>query len=145
MMTVCRRYACDHNEAEDILQESFIRVFASMDQFRFEGSLEWWIKRIVINTALTMIKKKKIRFSDIDEHTETGFYIDAEVVTDLDAEELLRLIAALPEGYRLVFNLYALEGYDHNEIAALLDITAGTKPQPVAESQTSPENANRKI
>jgi RNA polymerase sigma factor (sigma-70 family) len=126
MMTVCRRYSHDQKEAEDILQESFIRVFANIGQYRFEGPLEAWIRRIVVHTALKIIRKKSIHFADLDNHPEEAQLIDSEALTNLGAEELLRLIACLPDGYRLVFNLYVIEGYDHSEIAALLNIDVVT-------------------
>jgi RNA polymerase sigma factor (sigma-70 family) len=126
MMTVCRRYSRDQKEAEDILQESFIRVFANIGQYRFEGPLEAWIRRIVVHTALKIIRKKNVHFDDLDNHPEEVPLIDSEALTNLGAEELLRLIAGLPDGYRLVFNLHVIEGYDHGEIAAMLNIDSVT-------------------
>lgn len=125
-MTVCRRYARDQKEAEDILQESFIKVFANLHQYRFEGSLEGWIRRIIVHTALRMLENKKIRFSDLGEDESAAATVDADALTRLSEEELLRLIGALPDGYRIVFNLYVLEGYDHIEIASMLNISAAT-------------------
>ena len=126
MMTLCRRYACDQKEAEDILQESFIKVFKQIEQYRFEGSLEGWIRRIVVHTALRTLQNKKIRFTDIDEDLQNTSSVDPDALMNLSAEELLRLIRNLPDGYRIVFNLYVHEGYDHNEIASMLNISAGT-------------------
>jgi RNA polymerase sigma-70 factor (ECF subfamily) len=126
MMTVCRRYSRDQKEAEDILQESFIRVFANIGQYRFEGPPEAWIRRIVVHTALKIIRKQRIHFADLDNHSEEAQLISSEALTNLGAEELLRLIAALPDGYRLVFNLHVIEGYDHGEIATLLNIDTAT-------------------
>lgn len=126
MMTVCRRYARDQKEAEDILQESFMRVFAHMHQYRFEGSLEGWIRRIVVHTALRMLRNRTIRFSAIGDDVGGEPSVEAEALDHLGAEELLRLIGALPDGYRIIFNLYVLEGYDHNEIASMLNISPVT-------------------
>src|ERR1700754_3407056 len=126
MMTVCRRYSRDQKEAEDILQESFIRIFKYIHQYRFEGSFEGWIRRIVVNTALQILQKKKIRFIELNDSLDAAPVIDAEAITNLETEELLKLISNLPEGYRIVFNLYVLEGYDHNDIAEMLKINAGT-------------------
>ena len=134
-MSVCRRYAKDQKEAEDILQEAFIRVFSYFGQYRSEGSLEGWIRRIVVRTCLRLIQKSKIRFLDIDENREAAPFIAAEVVSNLDAEDLLKLISGLPNGYRLIFNLYVVEGYDHNEIAALLNITAGTSRSQLSKAR----------
>ena len=99
-MTVCRRYSRDQKEAEDILQESFIRVFANIRQYRFEGPSEAWIRRIVVHTALKIIRKQRIHFADLDNHPEEAQLISSEAFTNLGAEELLRLIAALPDGLR---------------------------------------------
>lgn len=125
-MTVCRRYACDQKEAEDILQESFMRVFQHIHQYRFEGSLEGWIRRIVIHTALRMLQSRTIRFSAIGEDEQDAPSVEANALDHLGAEELMRLIGALPDGYRIIFNLYVLEGYDHKEIAAMLNISPVT-------------------
>src|ERR1700735_1967392 len=122
MMTVCRRYSRDQKGAEDMLQESFIRVFANIGQYRFEGPPEAWIRRIVVHTALKIIRKQRIQFADLDNHPEEAQLISSEALTNLGAEELLRLIAALPTGYRLVFNLHVIRGYDYGEIGALLNM-----------------------
>jgi len=147
MMTVCRRYANDQTEAEDILQEAFIRVFSNIAQYRFEGSLEGWIRRIVIHTALRILQKKKIRFAEINDDLDIEQSMNADGISTLSAEELLKLISALPEGYRIVFNLYVLEGYDHNEIAAMLDINAATSRSQLSKArkvlQTQIENLTK--
>jgi RNA polymerase sigma-70 factor (ECF subfamily) len=147
MMTVCLRYACDQAEAEDILQESFIKVFANIDQYRFEGPLEGWIRRIVVNTALRVLQKKKIEFAAIDEDLDIAQTMNVDVLTALGAEELLKLISGLPDGYRIVFNLYVLEGYDHNEIAQMLAITAATSRSQLLKArkvlQTQIENLQK--
>jgi RNA polymerase sigma factor (sigma-70 family) len=147
MMTVCRRYASDLTEAEDILQESFIRVFSNISQYRFEGSLEGWIRRIVIHTALRILQKKKIRFAEIKDDLDIEQSMTVDGIASLSAEELLKLISALPEGYRIVFNLYVLEGYDHNEIAAMLDINAATSRSQLSKArkvlQTQIENLTK--
>ena len=126
MMAVCRRFAGDLTEAEDMLQEAFIRVFTNIGQYRSEGSLEGWIRRIVVHSALEVLRKRLIRFSDIDGEVETLSSPDTDAFDTLSAGELMRLICDLPDGYRVVFNLYVIEGYDHNEIAALAGITAAT-------------------
>jgi RNA polymerase sigma factor (sigma-70 family) len=147
MMTVCRRYANDQTEAEDMLQESFIRVFSNIAQYRFEGSLEGWIRRIVIHTALRVLQKKKIRFAEINDDLDVEQSMSVDGVATLSAEELLKLISALPEGYRIVFNLYVLEGYDHNEIATMLDINAATSRSQLSKArkvlQTQIENLTK--
>ena len=146
-MTVCRRYANDQTEAEDMLQESFIRVFNNIAQYRFEGSLEGWIRRIVIHTALRILQKKKIRFAEIKDDLDVEQSMSVDGIATLGAEELLKLISALPDGYRVVFNLYVLEGYDHNEIAAMLDINAATSRSQLSKArkvlQTQIENLTK--
>lgn len=139
-MSVCRRYACDLNEAEDMLQEAFIKVFNSLAQFRSEGSLEGWIRRIVVHSALKVLQKKKIRFADVEQEAEMLASVDADALSVLTAEEILRLIGALPEGYRIVFNLYVLEGYDHNEIGILLGITAATSRSQLLKARRALQN-----
>ena len=126
MMAVCRRFASDLTEAEDMLQEAFIRVFTNIGQYRFEGSLEGWIRRIVVHSALEVLRKRLVRFTDIDGEVETLSSTDTDAVEALSAGELMKLICDLPDGYRIVFNLYVIEGYDHNEIATLLSISAAT-------------------
>lgn len=147
MMTVCRRYASDSTEAEDMLQESFIRVFNNISQYRFEGSLEGWIRRIVIHTALRILQKKKIRFAEINEELDIEQSLGVDGISSLSAEELLKLISGLPDGYRVVFNLYVLEGYDHNEIAAMLEINAATSRSQLSKArkvlQTQIENLTK--
>ena len=126
MMAVCRRFASDLTEAEDMLQEAFIKVFTNISQYRFEGSFEGWIRRIVVHSALEVLRKRLIRFTDIDGEAETHSSPDTDVFAALSAGELMKLICDLPDGYRVVFNLYVIEGYDHNEIATLVGISAAT-------------------
>lgn len=135
MMTVCRRYARDQGEAEDILQDAFIRIFSFIRQYRSEGSLEGWIRRIVVNTALKAIQKRKIVFSGINEEHERVQSTEADAPSNLSAEELLKLISQLPDGYRLVFNLYVMEEYNHEEIAGMLKITAGTSRSQLSKAR----------
>ena len=137
MMTVCRRYARDQREAEDMLQESFIRIFAYIGQYRFEGSFEGWIRRIVINAALNILQKHRIRFADADPSGErfAGMVVDADAITKISTDELLNLISHLPDGYRLIFNLHVIEGYDHNEIARLLNISPPTSRSQLSKAR----------
>ncbi len=146
-MTVCLRYACDQAEAEDMLQESFIKIFSHIGQYRFEGPLEGLIRRIVVNTALRILQKKKIEFAAIDEDLDITQTMNVDALTSLSAGELLKLISGLPDGYRVVFNLYVLEGYDHNEIAQMLEITAATSRSQLLKArkllQTQIENLQK--
>ena len=124
MMSICRRYARDQSMAKDILQEALILVFKHLDKFEHKGSFEGWMKRIVINTALQTYRQKNV-LNLVEEN-----YPD-EVEVDIDENEisldfLLNIIQELPERYRLVFNLYVLDGYSHKEISDLLHIAEGT-------------------
>lgn len=129
LYAVCIRYAGNRHDAEDILQDGLIKVFASIRKFRGDGSLEGWIKRIVINTALMHIRKMKNSIveshaSYAEDSMETG--IDGDILERISAAEITRVISALPEGYRTVFNLNALDGYSHAEIAVMLNINEST-------------------
>lgn len=125
-MAVCLRYAHDQMEAEDMLQDGFIRVFSNMHQFKFEGSFEGWIRRVVVNAALKRLQKRKIHFQEITDRNEDAPRMDPYVYNHLGEAELMQLIQQLPDGYRTVFNLNVIEGYSHEEIAEMLGIQAGT-------------------
>ncbi len=125
-MTACRRYAKDEMEAEDILQEGFIRIFNNIQQFKFEGSFEGWMRRIVVNVALKSLQKKKIQISEIKENTANTPSLEPYAFNHLGEEDLLKIIHQLPDGYRIVFNLAVIEGYSHEEIAKMLNIQAST-------------------
>jgi len=126
MMSVCLRYANDAMEAEDMLQDAFVKVFQYIVQFKFEGAFEGWIRRIVVNTAIRHLEKKKMHFKDIDDNSANTPQIDAQAYSHLGEADLMRLISQLPEGYRMVFNLNVVEGYSHEEIADMLNIQPGT-------------------
>lgn len=121
------RYANDRSEAEDILQESFIKIFFNINDFSGSGSFIGWLRKVAVNTAITHYHKNlKYRFhQEIEEYVsiETGTGFDEDVFT---SDELLKVLNDLPAGYRLVFNLYAIEGYKHKEIAEMLGIDTNT-------------------
>ena len=130
LMTICRRYANDHHEAEDMLQESFIRIFKSINQYKSLGSFEGWLRRITVNTAIQVLQKRKIKFAEIKNMPFEPESSDNSVLADLDAEDLMRVISTLPDGYRTVFNLFVLEGYSHEEISKMMKIeTASSRSQ----------------
>jgi RNA polymerase sigma factor (sigma-70 family) len=126
MMTVCLRYANDQMEAEDMMQDGFIRVFKYIHQFKFEGSFEGWVRRIVVNTALKYVQKRRVRFTEIEDHSEHSPRMESFAFSSLGEEEILKLIQRLPEGYKMVFNLNVIEGFSHEEIADMLNIQPGT-------------------
>lgn len=118
---------CDSLEAEDVLQESFMDVYKKLHTFKFESTPGAWIKRIVVNNCINKLRKKTIEISEIDE----GKYIAEEASTDyseeaLDIKKIKKAINMLPDGYRVVFSLYALEGYDHQEIGEIMNISEST-------------------
>ena len=127
MLGICMRYMKAQQEAEDVLQDGFIKVFEKFDKFKNEGSLEGWIKRIMVNTALDQLRKDKKRNHHLDVD-EVDYLLESNdmVIESLSAENLLKILNTIPEGYKVIFNLYAIEGYSHKEIAEKLDITEST-------------------
>jgi RNA polymerase sigma factor (sigma-70 family) len=136
LMTICRRYAKDQYEAEDILQEAFISIFVHINQFKFAGSFEGWIKRITVNAAIGILQKRKVRVIGISDEQHEMESPDFNILSELNAEDLLKLISQLPDGYRLIFNLYAIEGYSHDEIAGMLKIKAATSRSQLSKART---------
>lgn len=127
MMGVCIRYVNDPDDAQDLLQEGFIKVFEKISSFKGTGSLEGWIKKIMVNTALDNLRRNKNAKLHVDINQEDVFIkTDEEVHDNLSVKELLKLIHQLPDGYRTVFNLYAIEGYSHKEIGDMLGVTEST-------------------
>ena len=126
MMSVCLRFANDQHEAKDIFQESFIKVFDYMHQFKFEGSFEGWMRRVFVSVATRYIKKRKLNFADIDMLEISDTSLDQSALSKISEDEIHKLILTLPYGYRVVFNLNVIDGYSHDEIAEMLGIQATT-------------------
>lgn len=126
MLVVCQRYARHQMEAEDILQDAFIKIFDNISKFESKGSFEGWIRRIVINTALKNYSKKSFKNEQIGVEHVPEKALAPSIYGHLHEEELMNLIGQLPDGYRLVFNLYAVEGYSHREIADMIGIQEST-------------------
>ena len=127
MTGVCMRYADRYEEAQDIVQNGFIKVFKKIGTFSGKGSLEGWIRRIMVNTALDHLRSNKAdRFNVNIDDVDYKLQKDELILDSLHVEDLLKLIRALPVGYRTVFNLYAIEGYSHKEIAEKMDISENT-------------------
>ena len=127
MLGVCLRYARHRMEAEDVLQDAFVKVFEHLPQFGFKGSLEGWIRRIVVNTAIKTFDRKSFTHEQIG--IEPGWDAPSSVPPgdiSLSEQDLLALVNRLPDGYRVVFNLFAIEGYNHQEIAEMLGIQEST-------------------
>jgi len=126
MFNICYRMMGNREEAEDALQNAFVDVFGKLSSFRGEATLGAWIKRIVINSCLNELKKKKIHFVSADAEIADVEYEDYEADFDLeDIERIKNAIDILPPGYKIVFTLYLLEGYDHGEISKILGISEG--------------------
>lgn len=135
MMGICMRYAKNREDAEDILQEGFIKVFNNLKNFKAEGSLEGWVKRIMINTAL-LHYRKNLKYSDHVDLEYAGAEInDIDILSAISAKDLMSMVQAMPDGYRMVFNLYVLEGYIHKEIGEMLGINEGTSKSQLARAR----------
>ena len=127
MMGVCLRYTSSYEEAQDVMQDGFIKVFNKLSKYKSSGSLEGWVRRIMINTALDAYRKNKKHQNNVDVD-DVSFLLKTKdfIVESINAEDLLKIIQALPEGYRVVFNMFAIEGYSHKEIADHLGVTEST-------------------
>lgn len=127
MMAVCLRYSKDREQAEDVLQDGFVKVFMKLSDFKSEGSLEGWIRRVMVNTALDQLRKNGKLLGDISTD-DVAYKLEHNdpIEENLMAEDLMKLVLAMPEGYKVVFNMFAIEGYSHAEIAATLGITEST-------------------
>ncbi len=125
-MLVCLRYAPTTFEAEDMMQEGFVKVYANIQNFKKDCPLEFWIRRIVINTALKHLRQKSLLTVTHDSEEAISVAIDSFSLDQYSLDELLAMIQSLAPRYRLVFNLYAIEGYNHKEIGEMLGISEGT-------------------
>ena len=137
MLGVARRYAGSLEEAEDILQDAFVKVFTRLDSFRSEGSLEGWIRRVVVTTALSAYERDK--YFRRHQPVETAYHLhspDADALDRLSVEEVFRLIDQLPAGCRVVLLLYTVDGYSHAEIGELLGITESTSKAQLSKGRS---------
>jgi RNA polymerase sigma-70 factor (ECF subfamily) len=126
MFAVCQRYIVGQQEAEDVLQEAFIKVFEKIDTFRAEASLGSWIKRIVINSALNHQRSKLYMYPMVDVENVMHMAMPEHTLSSYHLQDLLTLVHNLPEGCRVIFNLFAIEGYSHKEISDMLNVSEGT-------------------
>lgn len=127
MLSVCYRFAHNREDAEDMLQEGFIKVFSQIHTFENRGSFEGWIRRIMVHTCINILKKNKKFNESVDIIHATGVQIREETVPSIiQAKQVVECIRLLPIGYRTVLNLYAIEGYSHREIAQMLEIEEST-------------------
>ena len=124
MLGVCRQYIKDIHQAEDVMITAFMKVFVNLRNFENKGSFEGWVRRIMINECISYIRvHKKINFLEEEFYKESGFNATE---SDYNVDEIQFMIDNLPEGYKLIFNLFAIEGYKHQEIATMLNISEGT-------------------
>lgn len=141
LMGVCLRYCPSRVEAEDALQNTFVKIFTRLDQYRGEGPFEAWARRIAVHTALHHTEQHRRRHAagpsgpDLDDHAANLPSAEPSALEQLAAADLLALLQTLPPGYRAVLNLYAVEGYGHQEIAALLGISEGTSKSQLSRAR----------
>jgi len=135
MFGVCLRYASNAEEAEDILQEGFIKIFNKIRSYRSEGSFEGWIRRIFVNTAIEHLRKKTYLqpITEIEENTVEAKYLS--VLDNLAEKDIIQLIQQLSPGYRTVFNMYVVEGYTHKQIGEILGISEGTSKSQLSRAK----------
>jgi RNA polymerase sigma factor (sigma-70 family) len=135
MYGVCLRYAGNAEEAQDILQEGFIKIYKKLSSYRGDGSFEGWIRRIFVNTAIEHFRRKVYQqpITDHHENTVEGKYLS--VLDELAEKDILKLIQELSPGYRTVFNLYVVEGYTHKEIGDMLNISEGTSKSQLSRAK----------
>ncbi len=135
MYAVCLRYAGSAAEAEDILQDGFVKVFRKLDSFRGEGSLEGWVRRIIVNTAIEHFRRRDY-LQPVTQREETTLEgKDLSVLDNLAERDIMQLISQLSPGYRTVFNLYVVEGYTHREIGDMLGISEGTSKSQLSRAK----------
>lgn len=124
MLSVCRQYIKDLHHAEDLMITAFMKVFAHLKNFEHKGSFEGWIRRIMVNECISYIRaQKKVSFLDDEYYQEDSFN---NIESNLNVDDIQALIDSLPDGYKMIFNLYAIEGYKHQEIGVMLGISEGT-------------------
>lgn len=135
MFGVCLRYAGNTEEAEDILQEGFIKVFRKIGSFRGEGSFEGWIRRIFVNTAIEQFRRKTYMqpITEREENSVEATYLS--VLDSLAEKDIIKLVQQLSPGYRTVFNMYVVEGYTHRQIAESLGISEGTSKSQLSRAK----------
>jgi RNA polymerase sigma-70 factor (ECF subfamily) len=133
MLSVCRQYIKDIQQAEDLMISAFFKVFLNLKNFEHKGSFEGWIRRIMINECISYIRvQKKVTFIEDEEYFEERFN---NIESQFSVDDIQSLIDSLPEGYKMVFNLYAIEGFKHQEIAQLLGISEGTSKSQLSHAR----------
>ncbi|WP_052324128.1 RNA polymerase sigma factor [Flavihumibacter sp. ZG627] len=136
MYAICLRYAGNNDDAQDLLQEGFIKVFRNLEKFRNEGSFEGWLRRVFVNTSIEHYRRK-VHLNSISEKEEVGIEdVSVSVLDQLAERDIVQLVQELSPGYRAVFNLYVIEGYSHKEIGEILGISEGTSKSQLARAKS---------
>lgn len=135
MYALCCRYVKDRMEAEDVLVIAFTKIFERIGQYKGEGSFEGWIRRVMVNESLTYLRKNKNMYLETDIEAASREPDYQQLENQLEADDLLKLIEELPTGYRMVFNLYAIDGYTHQEIADQLGISENTSKSQLSRAR----------
>lgn len=146
MLSICIRYLGNKEEAEDVCQVSFIKLFHNLKDYNNEGSFDGWVRRIFVNTCLDQLRKNKktkydVSMDDVDYRIENNDYI----MERMEAKDLMKIVERMPTGYRTVFNLFAVEGYSHREIAEKLEITENTSKSQFKRARTHLMNSLEKL
>ena len=137
MYAVCLRYANNADDAQDLLQEGFIKVYRNLHRFRAEGSFEGWIRRVFVNSSIEHFRKKALQLSKVSDKEENTIEdTDSSALDQMAEKDIVRLIQELSPGYRTVFNLYVVEGYSHREIGEMLGISEGTSMSHLARARS---------
>lgn len=137
MYAVCLRYANNAEDAQDLLQEGFIKVFRNLHRFRAEGSFEGWIRRVFVNSSIEHYRKKSLQLSRVSDKEESTIEdADISALDTLAEKDIINLVQDLSPGYRTVFNLYVVEGYSHKEIGDMLGISEGTSKSQLARARS---------
>lgn len=146
LMGVCLRYATDRDEAQDMLQDGFVKIFQKLDSYTGEGSFGGWVHRLMVNTCLDALRKNKAMGFSV-EIEKADFQMDGveDALSQLRTQDLLRLIQDLPDGYRVVFNMFAIEGYGHAEIAESLGISENTSKSQYRKAKFKLQEALHKL
>lgn len=139
-MTICLRYGSTQQEAEDMMQESFVAIFGNIAKFKNEGAFDGWLRKIVVHSCLRVIRKKRVDVINIDEKSNEFIGIDSYTYSSLGEKDLMKLINELPMGYKLVFNMHIIEGFSHDEIAKLLKIQPASSRSQLVKARKMLQN-----
>ncbi len=134
LMSLCLRYCQNQEEAEDALMEAYVKIYDNMKSFRYQSSLETWMRRICVNISINKIRARKFNWQDISEN-EYQIGYDDHAFDQVNVDQIMKFIGKLPDGYRTIFNMFAIEGYSHKEISETLGIDEGTSRSQLAKAR----------